>query len=257
MERRVGIREFVYCLLTLFAFTKTGVLVNSQSSLPPLSHTPYAIHQQILLTLPWKFISLHKYMNIFHHFLHDCPGPNHHHDYGNSFLTGLSAPVFNSLQKSSLTRVCKFCQMMSHLWSKLPSHSKWKFPRQHPGPMCSALLNLLHPPPPRTLHLCLGPHLLLLSSSLMLLWPYWLPGRCSNKPNTFSLGDLYTYSFLCVGMLSSQRSKVPSLNFFLSVPNVTYCHLTNIHIYTYTNGSLTPPSSQLSLSNAPPDFISC
>lgn len=69
-------------------------------------------------------------------------------------------------------------------------------------------------------------------------------------------GPLYI-QFLCVGMLSSQRSKVPSLNFFLSVPNVTYCHLTNIHIYTYTNGSLTPPSSQLSLSNAPPYFIFC
>lgn len=36
-----------------------------------------------------------------------------------------------------------------------------------------------------------------------------------------------------------QRSRVPSLNSFLPVPNVTYCHLTNICVYTYINGSLT------------------
>lgn len=43
--------------------------------------------------------------------------------------------------------------------------------------------------------------------------------------------------------------------FFISAPNVTYCHLTYIHIYPYINGSLTPSLPQLSLSSAPFYFL--
>lgn len=129
-------------------------------------------------------------MNLSHHFVHDCPAPNHQPNYGNSLTTN-----------------CPFSFFLAFPYGRLVSH-------QHPNDVTPLIKTSAHlnykvevlPIDQRTCVICPAqppapsPPQTFQVSALISYW-HTVSLMIFKQTSTFSLQGPYTYCSLCLGML--------------------------------------------------------